>query len=89
MGLFKSIQPTMKYQPRKANIVADALSRSQRPAAEETEEATTEEEEVLQLMSSSVEPQAEDLQPWKRAYQEDPRLRIVSSKLCRGLLCGG
>ena len=68
LGLFRSIRPTVKYQPRKANIVADALSRSQRPAVEESEEATTEKEENLQLMSSSVEPQAEDLQTWKRAY---------------------
>ena len=70
----------MKYQPEKANIVADVLNRSQRPIAEETEEATAE-EEVLQLTSSSVEPQAEDLQTWKRAYQEDPRLKTVLSKL--------
>ena len=75
LGLFQSIRPTVKYQPRKANIVADALSRSQHPAAEESEEATIEEETVLQLTSSSVEPQAEDLQTWKRAYQEDPKWR--------------
>ena len=58
----------MKYQPGKANIVADALSQSQRPAIKETEEATIEEEEVLQLTSSLVEPQVEDLQTWKKAY---------------------
>ena len=69
MGLFQLIRPTMKYQPGKVNIVADALSRSQRPAAEEAKEATMEKEEVLQLTSNSVEPQAEDLQTWKRAYQ--------------------
>ena len=58
----------MKYQPGKANIVVDVLSRSQRPATKETEEATAREEEILQLPSSSVEPQAKDLQTWKRAY---------------------
>ena len=57
LGLFQSIRPTMKYQARKANIVADALSQSQRPIAEDVEEATNR-EEVLQLTSSSVEPQA-------------------------------
>ena len=35
LGLFQSIQPNMKYQPRKANIVANALSQSLRPVAEE------------------------------------------------------
>ena len=30
LGLFQSICPTIKYQLRKANVVADALSRSQR-----------------------------------------------------------
>ena len=79
----------MKYQPGKANIVANALSRSQRPAVEESEEATAEEETVLQLTSSSVEPQAEDLQTWKQAYQEDPKLKTVLYKLRQGLPCGG
>ena len=87
MGLFQSIRPTVKYQPRKANIVANALSRSQRPAAEESEEAIAGEEEVLQLTISSVEPQAEDLQTWKRAYQEDPKLKTVLSKLRQGQPC--
>ena len=89
MGLFQLIRSTVKYQLGKANIVANALSRSQRPAAEEAEEVIAEKEEVLQLMSSLVDLQAEDLQTWKRAYQEDPTLKIVLSKLHRCLPYGG
>ena len=60
-------------------LVANALSRSQRPAAEEsdqTEEAIAQ-EDVLLLLGSSAESQAEDLQKWKKAYQEDPKLKPV------------
>ena len=57
----------MKEQAGKANIVADALSRSERPVVEDTKEATVR-EEVLQLTSSSIEPQVVDLQTCKRAY---------------------
>ena len=79
----------MKYQPGKANIVADALSWSQRPGVEESEKATAQEETVLQLTSSSVKPQPEDLQTWKQAYQEDPKLKTVLSKLRQGQPCSG
>ena len=39
LGLFQSIQPKMVYQPGKANIVADALSRSKTSAAKVEESA--------------------------------------------------
>ena len=62
----------------------EPIHNSQRPTAKEIEEAIAEEEEVLQLMSNSIEPQAEDLQTWKRAYQENPRLKTVFYKLRQG-----
>ena len=91
LSLFQSIWPTMKYQPGQANIVVDALSWSQHPVAEEPNQAqkATAREHILLLSSSSVEPQIEDLQKWRKAYQEDPKLRIVLQKLCQGQQCGG
>ena len=76
LGLFQSIRPTIKYQPGKANVVADALSRSQGKATEDSMDdpmATTVavEVHVLALSGISVELTAEDLQIWTEAYKED------------------
>ena len=46
-------------------------------------------EDVLLLSGSSAEAQVEDLQKWKKAYQRDPKLRIVLKKLRLGQQCGG
>ena len=83
LGLFQLIRPTIKYQPGKANIVVDTLSRSQRPTAKDSNQAeeATAQEDVLLLSGSLAEPQVEDLQKWKKAYQEDPKLRVVLQKL--------
>ena len=76
MGLFQSIPPTIKYQPRKANVVADALSRSQRKLEEDsTDDGATAtamiERHVSTLSGASVELTSEDLQQWMKAYKED------------------
>ena len=91
MGLFQSIRPTIKYQPRKANIVADALGQSQRPVAEEPDQTqkAIAQENVLLPSSNSAEPQADDLQKWKKVYQEDPKLRMVLQQLRQAERYGG
>ena len=66
MGLFQSICPTIKYQPEKANVVPDALSRSQRKLEEGSMDdvaiATAMiERHVLTLSGASVELTTEDL----------------------------
>ena len=76
LGLFQSIRPTIKYQPGKANVVADALSQSQRKEVEDSMDdpkATTivVEVHVSALSGISMELMAEDLQAWTKAYKED------------------
>ena len=68
VGAFQSIRPTIKYQPRKANVVADALSRSQCKVDESSTNnstastATAIKAQVTALSGMSMELTAEDLQ---------------------------
>ena len=66
LGLFQSIRPTIKYQLGKANVVADALSRSQHKLEEGSIDdtavaATMIEQNLLALSGVSMEMIAEDL----------------------------
>ena len=84
LGLFQSIRPTIKYQPRKANVVADALSCSQRNT---TEDSTVElaknnpDNEVYALTSVTVEPSEEDLRIWHQAYLENLSTKTIFQQL--------
>ena len=89
LGLFQSIRPTIKYQPGKANVVADALSRSQRKEIKDSMDdpmatAVAVEEHVSALSGFSVELTAEDLQTWTKAYKEDKSHIAAYMKLRQG-----
>ena len=81
--------PTIKYQPRKANVVADALSRSQRKLNEGSMDgvattATMIERHALARSGVSVEITAEDLQQWAKAYRKDKGHVVAYRTLCQG-----
>ena len=86
VGAISINPPTIKYQPKKANVVADALSRTQWNEVEHSmddPEATTVavEEQVSTLSGFSVELTAEDLQAWTKAYKEDKSHIAAYTKL--------
>ena len=84
LGLFQSILPTIQYNPGKANIIADALSRSRLGPVEEPESTGT----VMTLTVSSAVPEAE-LKRWKSALEEDPNLMDAVQRLRGGHAVGG
>ena len=88
LGLFQSIRPTIKYQPTKANVVANALSQSQRKEVEDSMDdpmaTIVVEEHVSALSEFSMELTAEDLQTWTKAYEKDKSHTAAYTKLCQG-----
>ena len=89
MGLFQSIRPTIKYQPGKANVVADALIQIQRKETEDSMDdpmaaAAAVEAHVSALSGINVELTSEDLQTWTKAYKEDKSLVAAYTKLPHG-----
>ena len=89
LGLFQSIRPTIKYQPGKANVVANALSQSQRKEAEDSKDdpmaiVAIVEGHVLALSGFSVELTAEDFQKWTKAYKENKSHIATYAKLLQG-----
>ena len=65
LDLFQSISPTIQYNPGKANILADALSRRRRGPEEEPERPKAVESVVN--MAVSVAVPEEELKLWRQA----------------------
>ena len=88
LGLFQSIYPTIKYQPGKANTVANAFSKSQCKLEEGSMDdsiaavAATIKVQILALSGVSRELTTKDLQRWAIAYKEDKGHVVAYMKLC-------
>ena len=86
LGFSRSIFPTIKYQPGKTNVVANAVSQSQRKETEDSMNnpmatAAIVEAQMSALSEISVELMVEDLEKWTNAYKEDRSYVVAYSKL--------
>ena len=79
LGLFHSIKPIIKYNPGKANIVANALSRSQRKIEEKSQDMDA--EELMALSGTELEVTMGTHDRWVAAYKVDPQLQTALQEL--------
>ena len=87
LGLFQSINPKFRYQPSKANIVADALSRS-RPHWTEDQNidhptqrgAFKDPANMLTVQASSAQLSMEEFQHIEEAQRTDEELQGMFSQ---------
>ena len=78
LGFFQSIQPSITYQPGKANVLADALSRSKWVELDSKETENMKEgnqaQEVAVMTRSSIVA-SKEIKEWKTAQEEDSVVR--------------
>ena len=84
--MFESITPKIKYQLGKANIVADALSKSRphRNEAQEIDQSTqrgADQDGVLMtIQASNVELSIEETQHWREAQKTNNELQVLMAQ---------
>ena len=85
LGFFQSIQPTIRYQPGKANILADALSRSRREDSTQSAITAPDDQTMQELtvVTRSSIVLTDEIQLWKEARTKDLAIQATMQQLKR------
>lgn len=86
LGLFQSIQPVIKYQPKKVNVVADVVSHSKIVMQLKMGKPEIS-NEVINVVMGGSQIESVDIEKWRKQQYKDPALQEIMQCVQNGQEC--